>query len=504
MPPWPEPSPSATDLWAAERAHLASGPDAFAVALSGGGNRAASFAIGVLAALHERDALRRAHTVSAVSGGTYALSWLLLQPYHAARAAGSERPPDGVLDAMFDPAGPYQRHLEASTGGGASTAFGYWLATGFSALTDVTLVNALRLLTVPLAAGPKQAVGELLNRTGTRRDYLTRIQRAYQRQPGAAGRSLGRELLEGGIAARRSLQLVEGVEPVTFPVLRDAARRAGLPAFVFNATVRTPRGSRAQGLAGRHFELASAGLGSDATGWLAWEDTEGHGWEPGSGAAAGGPRWRDLVSDERNSPFATVRNVNVASAISGAAVSGSNLPSRWAGRAVSLLNVGLEYAVPSLASPRRLLWLSDGGHCENLGAYALLRRGHRRIVVVDAEHDPLRRFVGYGRLRTAARELGLELRVPAIDEGAFAAAQPVLAGTIEEAGATVGELRWIKLSLDPALLGQGEREAVEGYAAGHPAFPQESTIDQFFEPAQYRAYRALGTAVGRTLDWLDG
>ncbi len=52
------------------------------LALSGGGNRSAAFSIGVLQALHERDWLRQVGVISAVSGGTYALSWLLLQPFH--------------------------------------------------------------------------------------------------------------------------------------------------------------------------------------------------------------------------------------------------------------------------------------------------------------------------------------------------------------------------------------------------------------------------------------
>jgi len=37
--------------------------------------------------------------------------------------------------------------------------------------------------------------------------------------------------------------------------------------------------------------------------------------------------------------------------------------------------------------PPKFFWLSDGGHSENLGIYALMRRGVRDIIVVDAAQD---------------------------------------------------------------------------------------------------------------------
>lgn|SRR5882724_2451029 len=51
---------------------------------SGGGNRSAAFSIGVLRALHEKRLLDTVDVMSAVSGGSYALSWYLLQPLYYA------------------------------------------------------------------------------------------------------------------------------------------------------------------------------------------------------------------------------------------------------------------------------------------------------------------------------------------------------------------------------------------------------------------------------------
>ena len=48
------------------------------------------FAIGALGALHEQGVLRTVDVISAVSGGSYALSWYLLQQFYSARAAGAD------------------------------------------------------------------------------------------------------------------------------------------------------------------------------------------------------------------------------------------------------------------------------------------------------------------------------------------------------------------------------------------------------------------------------
>ncbi len=43
--------------------------------------------------------------------------------------------------------------------------------------------------------------------------------------------------------------------------------------------------------------------------------------------------------------------------------------------------------------------------------------------------------------------------------------------------------------------------AVKGYAALNPDFPDQSTVDQFFDEVQFEAYRALGYRVAsRMLD----
>ena len=60
--------------------------------------------------------------------------------------------------------------------------------------------------------------------------------------------------------------------------------------------------------------------------------------------------------------------------------------------------------------------LSDGGHSENLGAIALIRRGVKNIIIIDAEHNKKLSFDGYKILKEQLKkELSLNFSIPEID-----------------------------------------------------------------------------------------
>jgi hypothetical protein len=63
--------------------------------------------------------------------------------------------------------------------------------------------------------------------------------------------------------------------------------------------------------------------------------------------------------------------------------------------------------------------------------------------------------------------------------------------------------RWksdgILLYIKPGIYG-GEPGDVFNYAAENPAFPHESTADQFFSESQFESYRALGRHVVETIN----
>jgi len=150
------------------------------------------------------------------------------------------------------------------------------------------------------------------------------------------------------------------------------------------------------------------------------------------------------------------------------------------------------------------VYLTDGGHIENLGLYQLLKRRCRAIVAVDAEEDSRLAFAAFATAQRYARiDLGVRIDLPW--QGIAAATENVAAnfpygepltmvhgphcalGDIEYPDGTKGMLLYVKASLTG-----DESDYVMKYKRENPAFPYESTGDQFFTEEQFEAYRALG------------
>jgi len=487
-------------------------PPHFGVCFSGGGNRSAAFAIGVLRALHEQELLAKVDVMSAVSGGSYALSWFLLQSiYHRASQENPKAMLGQIHDQMFDLDGPFQRYLaENDKPLGAPNKIHLFLQVLLSLPIDLVTFNVLRIFSLPLSLGSKGTKFANISNAQSmfRTCYRDGIQRTYQVFPDIQKKIPSDKLgfFENAFIASVQMNVTRhGVVPVPFPAMAKFAQRAGLPSFVFNTTVCPPRPNAEIPLSQRIFELGSMGLGSDSCGYLGWADTEGLGWEPGA-QVDNGWMFRGLDGDPQNqlSPYAIVRNFNVAPAISGAALSGTNieqLKTRWL---LQFLNMGLEYVVPSPMDRSQAVRLSDGGHSENLGAYALLRRRCRTILVVDAEYDPTYGFGAYRNLKKAARdELGITINIPGLEKilngtAKFEARVPILEGTTRFDEQHQGKIYYMKLSMHTDLLGD-RVEIIESYWKKHHEFPQEPTSDQYFQPSQFKAYRALGYTIARTL-----
>jgi hypothetical protein len=153
------------------------------------------------------------------------------------------------------------------------------------------------------------------------------------------------------------------------------------------------------------------------------------------------------------------------------------------------------------------VYLTDGGHIENLGIYELLRRRCRLIVVVDAEADANMHFGSFIKLQRYARiDLGIRIDMPwdRIRETTLAqmkaeaagqeASEPRVSagphtaiGTIDYGGDQRGYIFYIKSSLTG-----DENDYIRDYARRYREFPHETTGDQFFSEEQFEVYRALG------------
>ncbi|HKV82723.1 MAG TPA: patatin-like phospholipase family protein [Candidatus Sulfotelmatobacter sp.] len=175
--------------------------------------------------------------------------------------------------------------------------------------------------------------------------------------------------------------------------------------------------------------------------------------------------------------------------------------------------LGLTYFLSELFAQsdqqRRYVYLSDGGHFENLGIYELLRRRCRLIVASDAGCDPNYKFEDLRKLIEKARaDFGarIEIDYAAIrpPDGGRESYRNYVVGTIYYDSSNVvdtGTLIFIKASMPMnqdyrTLLVQRLPDEVWRYYDQHRVFPHESTVDQWFDDLQFESYRALGEYVG--------
>ena len=181
-------------------------------------------------------------------------------------------------------------------------------------------------------------------------------------------------------------------------------------------------------------------------------------------------------------------------------------PEVWtdAGRRLSLRE--LLYELGGITTDdKEWVYLSDGGHFENLGIYELVRRRCRFIIACDAGQDGDVTFEDLGNAIEKCRtDFGINIEID------LAALRPVERRS--ERHCAVGTIRYDRLSEQDADGGPlpigtllyikcsltGDEPAdVLRYAAEHPAFPHEATSDQFFDESQFESYRALGFHAAR-------
>ena len=169
--------------------------------------------------------------------------------------------------------------------------------------------------------------------------------------------------------------------------------------------------------------------------------------------------------------------------------------------------VGLKYLFSELFGlsneQQSFVYLSDGGHFENLGIYELVRRRCRYIIACDGGSDANFSFEDLGNAIVKCRTdfgIKIDINVDEIRPKAGSTQQSRLreddkkesewhcaVGTIEYEDAPSGTLLYLKSSLTG-----NEPTDVERYKALAPDFPHHSTGDQFFDESQFESYRNLG------------
>lgn len=142
----------------------------------------------------------------------------------------------------------------------------------------------------------------------------------------------------------------------------------------------------------------------------------------------------------------------------------------------------------------KFLYVTDGGHWENLGLVELLRRGCTEVYCFDAAGDKAGEYSTLGEAIALARaELNVEISIdptkmrPAEAEERFSP-QGHAVGTFQYLpDGPKGRILFVK-----AALVEDATWDVHAYAERTPAFPNQPTFDQLFEDDQFEAHRALG------------
>jgi Patatin-like phospholipase len=152
---------------------------------------------------------------------------------------------------------------------------------------------------------------------------------------------------------------------------------------------------------------------------------------------------------------------------------------------------------------KRYVYLSDGGHFEDLGLYEMVRRRCRFIVVVDAGEDAHLAFNDLGNaIRKIYIDLGIRIDFTGLQD---LRNRPPPAGINElehipyhvvgfidyKAADGDGSSNGTILYIKPALHCT-EPAGIASYAAAHSDFPHETTTDQWFTESQFESYRSLG------------
>ena len=396
------------------------------LAMSGGGLRSAAVNIGVLSGLHALDAsgpvLERIDIMSGVSGGSSALAWYFTQHWDRVQ---NGKEPHGEIDRrrfderLFDETGEYQQYLRNNYVTFTNVEYGAGVAINLAAAPVNFLLNGV--------------FGWHTNTSPMRGWYESRLSKTFQH-----------------------VRVDGGTWVVADPPMHDLARLSGkphgLPWPIVNATALVENDLHHYGarLGNVIFQFTPKRFGSDAFGRHNYLTNAGE------------------LSDEGD--FTLGRVVSIASAAfdGSSLVAGPSQSTLW-----SLLNfdTGMYVDNPNV-SPQTRRWhrllpwptyyfdnylrdvkgtdiyLTDGGHSENLGAYALVTRGCARIIVVDAEHDPTYVFDAYRRLKQGLRsEMGVTFAVDEIDRKFL----PLPPGKPKPV--SVDDPRWTKAATTPVMKG---------------------------------------------------
>jgi predicted acylesterase/phospholipase RssA len=178
--------------------------------------------------------------------------------------------------------------------------------------------------------------------------------------------------------------------------------------------------------------------------------------------------------------------------------------SNWKSRGPSF---GMTYLFKELTGSvdenSRFIYLSDGGHFENLGIYELVRRKCRVIIASDAGADPDYQFEDLANaIRKCYIDLGARIE---IDTAPIKPIQDGDSKGCSRQNFIIGEIHYqdseetgVLLYIKASMCGN-EATDIQYYKSLHSDFPHDPTANQFFTESQFESYRKLGYNIGRRI-----
>jgi hypothetical protein len=360
-----------------------------------------------------------------------------------------------------------------------------------------------------------------INQIGLHRYYRDRLMEAFMPSPGAMGKTAASPEADGfklheawphGAALAGGVNQTYGELPYS-----DETAPIGLPYPIVNANAVLIHDSERKVAArgGDNYILSPMYCGSSSTGWVRTQHpicrkltlasamaASGAAANSNSGYIGGGLTRNTLISIAM-----MFLNIRLGYWVPNPSRGDPVHPQKW--RNPDHFHPGFTYGALGRGYRRDsdFLELSDGGHFENLGLYELARRRCRVIVVCDGEADKQTAYLAFvSAVRRIEEDFkatiefidgkGPERLVASVDMaypwGAKQAKAPFLVARINYRDAkTHGVIIYIK----SALIAEASFK-VKGYRGANADFPNESTIDQFFDPVQFEAYRELGYRAG--------
>lgn len=333
------------------------------LSFSGGGIRSAAYSIGVMKGLHAlagKDGAPFLHQIdimSGASGGAYALTWYYV----------NQLEPNAISrDDLFGL--PAQQYLRDNAD------FIAPFTIGVAAGGDAALI--------PLNLFANGVFGWHWNTS-----FLATS--AYE------------------LAIQKSFH---GGRNTTFPKLNALIQEKRLPFFVIGTTARIDddRFHHAALLSKSIYEFTPLGFGSDGLGHSKPQDDfpvtvseaveiSGAAWDASQSLSGTSQKVAGSALNQDTGRYVTNKQVD-RSWLKKLGYWASPFPFYFFNRAYTMDQYG------------ERLYLSDGGHSENLAAFPLVRRVCENIILVDAEYDPNYTFEAYFKLKEAlARELSVSM-----------------------------------------------------------------------------------------------